>query len=115
MEQLQVYLYEQTRDRLKELKRQITKTKKALGRVEHLNIEHAEYRVNLISQWEAQGGKSTSTAHIGSLEGAIRAAEDEFKRENGSQDVRARYSVEVTVGKDVYSIPEKYWQRYVSK
>ncbi len=113
---LQTYLRKDVKKSLKRLREKIIQTEKALPLLEGFNPERANYTVFLYSLWESQGEKSTTTRHKGSLEGAIRAAEEEFKGVNHNRrDVQADYSVSVIVGKLNLLVPPEYWSQYKQK
>lgn len=113
--ELKSYLLEEINDSLDSLKRRMTEQKKAVKRIKFLDTEHAEYTVYLNSLWQDQGGKNIQTRHIGSLEDAIRTAEEVFKEQNSSQDIQAKYAVDITVGRQKYSVPENYWNKYTQR
>jgi hypothetical protein len=115
MEQLQIYLYEETKSFLKDMKRKMTRAKRALKKLKSLDVNQGEYIVRLDSMWKDEGEKSITRTHIGCLEEAIRRGEEQFKQENQRSDVQARYDVRISIGGIKYSIPEKYWQKYTSK
>jgi hypothetical protein len=113
---LKSYLQEEINDSIESYKRAMTAQKKTLKRIKFLDVKHAEYTVYLHSLWENEGEKNTTTRAIGSLENAIKTAEEKFKKINGNRsDVQAKYRVDITIGKDKYSVPEPFWKKYTER
>ena len=96
----------------KHFNKQISEFKKSLEILEKTDEQNANYVVYLHSLWENEGGKSTTTKHLGTLEEAIKKAEAKFKKVNGGDDLQADYVVSICLDKNEYGIPERYWKRF---
>jgi len=79
-------------------------------------IDNANYAVHFNSLWTDHGGKNTTTNYKGSLREAIKKAENDFRRENGSDDTKqTRVYVDIKLEDLEYEVPKKYWSKYRSR
>ena len=95
------------------LNKQILEFRESLEILEKTDYRNANYIVSLRSLWANEGEKSTKTKHLGTLKDAIEKAEKEFKVANMRNDVQADYLVSIRLGKSTYSVPEKYWEKFI--
>lgn len=115
MPDLITYLKQTISESNVQLRKQIEKNREALLKLQQFGLDKARYTIILKSNWANEGGKSTVTKYTGSLECAIRKAEEEFKHINRRSDVQADWLVKVQLGKTKYPVPEEYWKQYREK
>ncbi len=112
---LKTYLEKLVNDSLKKNRELVVQQEEILKILQKINTGKANYVICLDSLWENEGEESTITNYNGSLEKAIRKAEEEFKNKNKRIDTQARYAVYIKLGNLQYSVPEKFWEEYKEK
>jgi len=86
------------------------------NKLENMDLDNANYAVHFNSLWTDHGGKNTTTNYKGSLREAIKKAENDFRRENGSDDTKqTRVYVDIKLEDLEYEVPKKYWSKYRSR
>lgn len=75
------------------------------------NLNTACYIVSIYSSSKEE--TSTVTKWKGSLDEAVRKAEQEFKKANNNKiNVKSGYLVQIKIGKITLVIPDEYWKQY---
>ncbi len=113
--QLKSYLQKQISNSLAQLREQTAQIEEALQLLGRVNLRNTNYIVSLRSSWANEGERPTITEHQGSLEEAIKKAEQEFKAVNNRSDVQAHWSVQMQLGPIKCPVPEEYWKQYREK
>ena len=111
--ELKDYIETQVNGRVLELELAGTKARKAKKIFDKTDLDNAKYNITLTSLWF--GEAETCTTHIGTLEQAVKSAEDEFKKFNHRSDVQATWEVNIQLGEMAHHLPEEYWKKYKSK
>lgn len=96
------------------LRKLINQHQTDLELLDKINPRDFIYRIYLHSCWANEGEKSTTSQYKGTLNEAIKRAEEEFKLVNHRSDVQANYAVSVVLGKEEYALPESFWRKYRS-
>jgi hypothetical protein len=112
---LKKYLSKEIQQKITHLNELVAQNKKSLKVIDKFNPDNAHYEVSLKSLWEKEGEKSTLTRYTGSLENAIKRAENEFKDVNKRTDIQADWLVQVKFERTRYVIPWEYWANYITK
>ena len=102
------------------LNTQVTQQEKTLQELRHdqerakrLNTTNFEYRVMLNSLWEGENDVVLATR--GTIEDAVRHAEQAFLERNNRSDIQADYAVSVKIGHGYYHVPDSFWEQYKQK
>ncbi|MBM3233342.1 hypothetical protein FJZ18_04215 [Candidatus Pacearchaeota archaeon] len=100
---------------IRDAEKSLRRYQKTLTKLKAADGCRLNYIVNLRSLWESQGEGNTTTKYMGTVEGAVQAAEQEFMRVNNRRDVQADYQVMVVLGKTKVFLPEECWKPYASR
>ncbi|MBI4095549.1 MAG: hypothetical protein HY438_01675 [DPANN group archaeon] len=112
MKKLKSYIVERVEASRIRLHIKLSQVQEAQKLLQDVNFGDATYLVSIYSLWTDNGEKSTVTLHKGSLEGAIKVAEDEFESANKRRDDQKIWQVQLVLGLERYNIPETYWEKY---
>ena len=111
---LKEYLRKTLNEMISHMEGGIIKTRDTLKTLEAMDMDRAEFIVNLHSLSEDQGEKSVTRQYTGTLKNAIEMAEKEFKAKYG-EGIKAKYNVEIFIGERGYIIPEEYLFQFIER
>ena len=103
---LKEYMRKTLNEMISHMEGGIIKTRDTLKTLEAMDMDRAEFIVNLHSLSEDEGEKAVTKQYTGTLKNAIEMAEKEFK---------AKYNVEIFIGERGYIIPEEYLFQFIER
>jgi len=115
MEHLKTYLGKIIQKDIQYLEDELIEEKKNISLLDEIDLNKANYIVNISSYWEREGEVSISSVYKGNLEDSIKIAERTFRNENKINSIQGNYSVKILINNEKYTVPEEYWSKYKTK
>jgi len=107
------YLKGHIKKEINDMKSILKAHRKSLKDLEGADLENTIYIIRINSSWADYDETSVKITHTGSLEDAIKKAQEDFKERNKRSDVQGRYQVHIKLSDILHTIPEAYWKRYI--
>ena len=111
---LKEYMRKTLNEMISHMEGGIIKTRETLRTLEAMDMDRAEFIVNLHSLSEDEGEKAVTKQYTGTLKDAVEKTRKEFRSKYG-EDIQVKYLVEIFIGERGYIIPEEYLFQFIER
>jgi len=112
---LKAYLKKTLEDDVASKNKAIEDDDKSLEILSQTEINEADYQVEIKSGFGCEFGGDVKVRYKGSLNKAIKMAQDQFKNLNHKSSVNGTYFVKVILGNSSIEVPKDYWSEFTKE